>query len=70
MWGERLVEEHATKSSRRIALAIEARKQRYPQETPYIYQPLVGEDIRWDEKTREAFKAQDGNEYWRHDEYM
>ena len=38
-----------------IAVAIDARHQRYPDETPYIYQPFVGleDDYRWNPETYE-----------------
>ena len=41
--------------SRLIALGIDARQQRFPDETRYVYQPLVGEEDanRWNEETRE-----------------
>lgn len=44
--------------SRVIGYAIDARKQRYPEETSYQYQPFVttGEDYPWDERAREAIK--------------
>lgn len=40
--------------SRIIALAIDARHQRYPNETRYVYRPLAGEEEanRWNEETR------------------
>jgi ectoine hydroxylase-related dioxygenase (phytanoyl-CoA dioxygenase family) len=41
--------------SRMIAIGIDARRQRFPDETPYCYQPLVGEEEqnRWREETRQ-----------------
>ena len=41
--------------SRVIAVGIDARQQRFPEEPPYIYQPMVGleDDNRWNEATRE-----------------
>ncbi|MDE0693950.1 MAG: phytanoyl-CoA dioxygenase family protein [Gammaproteobacteria bacterium] len=39
-------------SSRLIPLAIDARKQRFPEERPYCYQPLADQPIRLDEATR------------------
>ncbi len=41
--------------SRVIAVGIDARQQRFPEEPPYIYQPMVGleNDNRWNEATRE-----------------
>ena len=42
--------------SKVIGLAIDARAQRYPEETPYDYLPLKGEEDenRWNEQTRET----------------
>jgi len=47
-------EERIHERSRLIALAIDARQQRYPHEARYVYQPLVGqeEENRWNEGTR------------------
>ena len=47
-------EDRVYERSRLIALAIDARRQRFPQETPYRYQPLTGqeEQNRWSEETR------------------
>ena len=49
-------EERIRERSRVIALAIDARHQRFPLEDRYIYQPLAGEedDNRWSEATRES----------------
>ena len=42
--------------SRIIQLAIDARQQSYPDETPYLYQPLAEEadSLRWSPQTRET----------------
>ncbi len=42
--------------SRLIALGIDARQQRFPDEPRYVYQPLIGEEDanRWNEDTRES----------------
>jgi hypothetical protein len=42
--------------SRIIQLGIDARQQRFPEETPFIYAPLVGEEEqnRWSELARET----------------
>ena len=42
--------------SRIIQLAIDARQQRYPDETPYAYQPMAPEAdaLRWSPRTRET----------------
>jgi len=40
--------------SRMVAVGIDARRRRFPHETPYRYQPLAGEEDsnRWNEETR------------------
>ena len=47
-------EERVHQRSRVIALAIDARRQRFPHEQPYVYQPLAGEEEanRWNESAR------------------
>jgi hypothetical protein len=44
--------------ARILQIAIDARRQRFPQETPYVYQPLAGheDENRWNEATRAALK--------------
>ena len=39
-----------------LQLAIDARRQRFPHETPYVYKPLAGreEESRWSETTRQT----------------
>ena len=46
-------EEIIARRSRTIGYAIEARKQRFPEETPYAYAPFEGDDSHyvWNEKT-------------------
>jgi len=41
-------------ASRLLLLAIDARKQRFPQEKSFVYQPLIGreDENRWNETTR------------------
>jgi hypothetical protein len=41
---------------RLLQIAIDARRQRFPQETPYVYRPLAGreDENRWNEATRET----------------
>jgi hypothetical protein len=34
--------------SRAIGYGIDARRQRFPDETPFVYQPLIGKECRWD----------------------
>ncbi len=49
-------EERVRERSRLIALAIDARHQRFPHEQRYVYQPFAGEENanRWSEATRAA----------------
>ena len=49
-------EERIFKRSRLIALAIDARQQRFPHEPHYIYQPLVGKEDanKWNEAARKS----------------
>lgn len=44
--------------SRALGYAIDARRQRFPEETPFVYQPHVasGEVFRWDDQARLALK--------------
>ena len=51
-------EEIVNRRSRAIGYAIDARKQRFPDETPYQYQPLLAaaNDYRWDESARADLK--------------
>ena len=44
--------------SRAIAYAIDARKQRFPTETPYEYQPLLAaaNDYQWNDAARADLK--------------
>jgi hypothetical protein len=53
---ETYTEERLRERSRIIALAIDARQQRFPEEPRYVYQPLRGEEAnsRWNEHTRET----------------
>jgi ectoine hydroxylase-related dioxygenase (phytanoyl-CoA dioxygenase family) len=42
--------------ARVIGWAIDARRQRFPDETPFVYAPQAGETLRWDEAARAALK--------------
>ena len=44
--------------SRMIGYAIDARKQRFPEETPFVYRPLSdgGETLRWNDDVRRSIK--------------
>ena len=56
--GEAVVydEDRIHRRSRVIQLAIDARRRHYPLETPYVYQPFVGQedDNRFTEATRKT----------------
>ncbi len=43
-----------TERSKVIGIAIEARKQRYPEETPFDYRPLAGQNFSFDDQARSA----------------
>lgn len=49
-------EAHIHQRSRMIAIGIDARRQRFPNETPYRYAPLAGQENEnhWNETTRET----------------
>lgn len=49
-----LDEERIAERSKVIAWAIDARRQHYPEETPFVYRPLAGQDLRWDDDARAA----------------
>ena len=51
-------EEVVNRRSRAIGYAIDARKQRFPDETPYHYQPLsaAANDYQWDDAARADLK--------------
>lgn len=42
--------------ARAIGYAIDARRQRFPHEAPFVYQPQLGEVYRWDAAARAALK--------------
>ena len=45
-------DEHIRQSSRLIPLAVDARRQRFPHEEPYVYQPLADAPIAWNDAGR------------------
>ena len=59
-------EEHVLRRARMIPLAIDARRQRYPEETPYEYAGNYIGDAQWSQKTR-AEISKEGDEYWQRD---
>ena len=48
-------EEYIHERARLIAVAIDARQQRFPHESRYVYQPFIGQEDanRWNEAARE-----------------
>ena len=44
------------KRARAIGWAIDARRQRFPDETPFAYAPHAGETVLWDDAARAALK--------------
>ena len=59
-------EERVLRRTRMIPLAIDARRQRYPDEEPYEYTGACLGDGTWNEQAR-AEIAKEGDEYWRLD---
>lgn len=55
-------EAYVNQRSRVIQVAIDARRQRFPQEVPYVYKPLAAEadQSRWNEKAKEEVLK----DYW------
>lgn len=49
-------EARIAKRAELIGYAIDARKKRFPDETPYDYQPQRGQTLRWDEKAKAGIK--------------
>ena len=49
--------ERVKQRSRPLGLAIEARKQRFPKEEPYLYLPHAGESFVWDAAARESLRG-------------
>jgi hypothetical protein len=50
-------EERVRLRSRVLGLAIEARKQRFPQESPYSYRPFSGQSFEWNDEARESLRG-------------
>ncbi len=59
-------EEYVLKRTRMIPLAIDARRQKYPNEQPYEYRGSYIGNAVWDEETR-AEISREGDEYWQRD---
>jgi hypothetical protein len=51
-------EQRIAQRARAIGYAIDARRQRFPHETPFVYQPhaTAGEHFRWDEAAKASMK--------------
>ena len=49
------------KRSRVIGYAIDARRQRFPEETPFVYKPFIGfeHEYEWNERTKADLKDYD-----------
>ncbi len=59
-------EDYVLRRARMIPLAIDARRQRYPDEVPYLYKgSYIGGGV-WNEQAR-AEISQEGDEYWQRD---
>lgn len=59
-------EDYVLRRAHMIPLAIDARRQMYPEEVPYTYTgDYLGED-RWNEQTRASI-SRPGDEYWQRD---
>ncbi len=59
-------EDYVLRRTRMIPLAIDARRQRYPDETPFDYQGDYIGDPAWNEQVR-AEVGREGDEYWQRD---
>ncbi len=46
-------EQRIYERSKLIGYAISARTERFPEETPYRYEPLADQSLRWNEEARE-----------------
>ena len=42
--------------ARLIGYGIDARRQRFPGETPFVYRPLQGETCRWDDAAKASIR--------------
>jgi len=48
--------ERIRQRARLIGYGIDARRQRFPEETPYVYKPQIGETWRWDEAAKAGIR--------------
>lgn len=59
-------EDYVLQRARMIPLAIDARRQKYPNEEPYTYRGTYIGGGEWNEKSRREI-SEEGNEYWQRD---
>ncbi len=59
-------EDYVKRRTRMIPLAIDARRQRWPDEQPYHYRGSWIGSAEWNERTRQEI-SREGDEYWRRD---
>ena len=59
-------EDYVLRRTRMIPLAIDARRQKYPDEEPYVYKGSFVGSAEWNDATR-AEISREGDEYWRRD---
>jgi hypothetical protein len=53
---EQYTAERIDHRARLISYGIDARSQRFPKETPYVYQPLADEGYRWNAEAKQNLK--------------
>lgn len=58
--------DYVLRRARMIPLAIDARRQRFPDEEPFEYEGTYTGDATWNEQTR-AEISREGDEYWQRD---
>ncbi len=50
-------EDRVRQRSQVLGYAIEARKQRFPDETPYVYEPLANPTFVWNDAARDSLRG-------------
>lgn len=67
MYKQVYTEDYLRKRQRMIQLAIDARRQKYPEEKAYVYQPFVGheDECRWDATMKERQYGVYPEEHWK-----
>ena len=58
--------DYVLRRARMIPLAIDARRQRFPDEEPFVYRGTYKGDATWNDETRREI-AREGEEYWQQD---